>query len=480
MLTSLHLRGEVAVAGRLGGQRLWDLAERVLPETEALPLRDAERALEERHFRALGVRRTRPGWEAHADATDGDVPDRVTLLSPFDRLVHDRDRAEALFGFHYRLEMFVPRAKREYGYYVLPILRGAELGRAHRAGLRPTPLGTRGERRVGAARRSSRRGARDPRGARADSLRGWARSPWRRPAGAAALGGCVARVKAPRRGFERVLGTWPLAASGRLLTRFDRDAAKATSRALSGHYDPPMHFETRAIHAGQAPDPATGAVTTPIYQTSTFAQEAVGVNKGYDYARGANPTRTALEECLASLENAEHGHAFSSGIGATATIMHLLDPATTSSASTTCTAGRTGCSRRSTSRRATGSRTRRPTSSRPTPTRTWPTRGSSGSRRRPTRCSTSSTSRRSPPPRRPRTRSSSSTTPSRRRTSRRRSTSAPTSSSTRRRSTSAATRTSSAASRRRTTRRSPSACGFSRSRSVRCPARSTPGSSCAA
>ena len=87
-----------------------------------------------------------------------------------------------------------------------------------------------------------------------------------------------------------------------------------------------MDFETRAIHAGQEPDPATGAVTTPIYQTSTFAQEAVGVNKGYDYARVANPTRTALEECLASLENAAHGHAFSSGIGATMTIMHLLDP----------------------------------------------------------------------------------------------------------------------------------------------------------
>ncbi len=77
---------------------------------------------------------------------------------------------------------------------------------------------------------------------------------------------------------------------------------------------------------GQEPDPATGAVTTPIYQTSTFAQEAVGVHKGYDYARVANPTRTALEECLASLENAAHGHAFSSGIGATTTIMHLLDP----------------------------------------------------------------------------------------------------------------------------------------------------------
>ena len=87
-----------------------------------------------------------------------------------------------------------------------------------------------------------------------------------------------------------------------------------------------MEFETRAIHAGQEPDPATGSVTTPIYQTSTFAQEAVGVNKGYDYARVANPTRTALEECLASLENAAHGHAFSSGLGATTSIMHLLDP----------------------------------------------------------------------------------------------------------------------------------------------------------
>jgi cystathionine gamma-synthase len=89
---------------------------------------------------------------------------------------------------------------------------------------------------------------------------------------------------------------------------------------------PSMRFETRAIHVGQDPDPATGAITTPIYQTSTFAQEAVGVHKGYDYARVANPTRTALEECLASLENAAHGHAFSSGVGATSSIVHLLDP----------------------------------------------------------------------------------------------------------------------------------------------------------
>lgn len=87
-----------------------------------------------------------------------------------------------------------------------------------------------------------------------------------------------------------------------------------------------MEFETRAIHVGQEPDPATGAVTTPIYQTSTYVQEAVGVHKGYDYSRVANPTRTALQECLASLESAKHGHAFSSGLGAVTTLMHLLSP----------------------------------------------------------------------------------------------------------------------------------------------------------
>jgi cystathionine gamma-synthase len=87
-----------------------------------------------------------------------------------------------------------------------------------------------------------------------------------------------------------------------------------------------MDFETRAIHAGQDPDPATGAIITPIYQTSTFVQEAVGVHKGYDYARVANPTRSALQVALASLENAKHGVAFSSGLGATTTLMHLVDP----------------------------------------------------------------------------------------------------------------------------------------------------------
>jgi cystathionine beta-lyase/cystathionine gamma-synthase len=87
-----------------------------------------------------------------------------------------------------------------------------------------------------------------------------------------------------------------------------------------------MEFETRAIHEGQEPDPATGAITTPIYQTSTYVQDAVGEHKGYDYSRVANPTRTALQEAVASLEGADHGIAFSSGLGATTTLMHLVDP----------------------------------------------------------------------------------------------------------------------------------------------------------
>src|SRR3954463_3696996 len=87
-----------------------------------------------------------------------------------------------------------------------------------------------------------------------------------------------------------------------------------------------MDFETRAIHAGQEPDPTTGALTVPIYQTCPSLQAAVGKNKGYDYSRVANPTRTALETCLASLEGAEHGVAYSSGLGATTTLMHMLTP----------------------------------------------------------------------------------------------------------------------------------------------------------
>jgi len=85
-------------------------------------------------------------------------------------------------------------------------------------------------------------------------------------------------------------------------------------------------FGTRAIHAGQEPDPSTGAIMTPIYQTSTYVQESPGKHKGYAYARGKNPTRVALEKCIASLENARHGLCFSSGQGAEDAIIKLLRP----------------------------------------------------------------------------------------------------------------------------------------------------------
>ena len=85
-------------------------------------------------------------------------------------------------------------------------------------------------------------------------------------------------------------------------------------------------FGTRAIHAGQSPDPSTGAIMTPIYQTSTYVQELPGKHKGYAYARGKNPTRVALEQCIASLENAKHGLCFSSGQGAEDAIIKLLRP----------------------------------------------------------------------------------------------------------------------------------------------------------
>jgi cystathionine gamma-lyase len=86
-----------------------------------------------------------------------------------------------------------------------------------------------------------------------------------------------------------------------------------------------LRFSTRVIHAGQRPDPTTGAVMTPIYATSTYAQESPGVNKGYEYARGKNPTREAFERVLADLENGVQGFGFASGMAATSTILELLD-----------------------------------------------------------------------------------------------------------------------------------------------------------
>jgi len=89
--------------------------------------------------------------------------------------------------------------------------------------------------------------------------------------------------------------------------------------------DQPLRFETLAIHAGQHPDPVTGAVMTPVYLTSTYAQSAPGEHKGYEYSRTQNLTRHALQDCLAALEGAKHGLAFASGLAATDAILHLLD-----------------------------------------------------------------------------------------------------------------------------------------------------------
>jgi cystathionine beta-lyase/cystathionine gamma-synthase len=88
----------------------------------------------------------------------------------------------------------------------------------------------------------------------------------------------------------------------------------------------PHHLDTLAIHAGQAPDPSTGAVMTPIYQTSTYAQPAPGEHKGYEYSRTDNPTRTALQECLAALEGGKHALAFASGLASMDTLLRLLNP----------------------------------------------------------------------------------------------------------------------------------------------------------
>src|SRR5215469_4197251 len=86
-----------------------------------------------------------------------------------------------------------------------------------------------------------------------------------------------------------------------------------------------LGFSTRAIHAGQYPDPTTGAVMTPIYATSTFAQESPGVHKGYEYARTKNPTRMAFERCIADLEGGSAAFAFASGLAATAAVLECLD-----------------------------------------------------------------------------------------------------------------------------------------------------------
>lgn len=143
MLEVLSARGEVATAGRIGRQRTWDIAERVFPAgIEVVPEPEAKRIRDERLLRSLGIARrilvgdageparvegSRLEWRVDPDAIDRPFMGRTALLSPFDRLIHDRIRSQELFGFDYVLEMYKPAAARRWGYFALPILHDDRL-----------------------------------------------------------------------------------------------------------------------------------------------------------------------------------------------------------------------------------------------------------------------------------------------------------------------------------------------------------------
>jgi uncharacterized protein YcaQ len=152
MLEILMMRGEVAIAGRVGRERLWDLPERVYPADVTVPsVEEAERGKNERRLASLGIARSKARamamepvhvgeagepalvedvkgeWRIDPTYLDGDFEGRTALLSPFDRLVHDRVRSQELFDFEYTLEMYKPAAKRRWGYFALPVLHGDRL-----------------------------------------------------------------------------------------------------------------------------------------------------------------------------------------------------------------------------------------------------------------------------------------------------------------------------------------------------------------
>jgi uncharacterized protein YcaQ len=151
LLSMMVQRGEVAAAGRDGRERLWDLAERVYPDVEPVPLEDAFRIRDERRLRSLGIARAKsaqmPGepnhvgqagepavvegvrgtWRVDPAYLEESFAPRTALLSPLDRLVYDRKRMTELFGFDYQLEMYKPKAKRRWGYWALPVLHGDRL-----------------------------------------------------------------------------------------------------------------------------------------------------------------------------------------------------------------------------------------------------------------------------------------------------------------------------------------------------------------